>query len=101
MRKEDVAAHLAAERRLRLFHFGFDRTVTGAPHDAVTATSRDVVVQRLAALHFAHDRRARHLGQHSAAEQNHEAVAPLHLPFAVDNTDAVAVSIKANRKEEQ
>ena len=56
--EEDVAAHLAGERRAGLLHLRLDQAVAGLPHQRLAAELGDAVEQRLARLDVGDDRRA-------------------------------------------
>ena len=60
VREEDVAAHLAGERRAGLLHLRLDQAVAGLPHQRLAAQLGDPVEQRLARLDVGDDRRAGH-----------------------------------------
>ena len=56
----------------------------------------DVVVERLAALHLAHDRRAGRLLEHATRKEREQPVSPLHLAVAIDHAHAVGIAIEAH-----
>ncbi len=74
-------------------HLRLDERVARLPHDRLAAVLRDVVVERLRALHLADDRRARLLLQHRAREEDHQLVAPEDVALVVDHADAIGVAV--------
>ena len=60
----------------------------------LAAGRRELVVHRLAALHLADERRARHLGEDGLAEQDHQLVAPQDAAGGVDGAEAIGVAVE-------
>ena len=58
------------------------------------AAGSELVVHRLRALHLADELRARDLGQHSLAEQDHQLIAPQDPAGGVDRADAIGVAVE-------
>ena len=58
--------------------------------------TRDIVVERLRALHFANDRCAGMVRKQCAGEQNHEPVTPDDFPVGVDSADPIRVAVVGN-----
>ena len=98
--EEDVAAHLAGERRAGLLHLRLDQGVAGLPHQRLAAELGDAVEQRLARLHVGDDRRAGQLLEHRLGEDHQHLVAPDHAALAVDRADAVAVAVEGDAEVE-
>ena len=59
-----------------LLHLRLDERVARLPHDRAAAVLRDVVVERLRALHLAEDRGARVLLEHARARRGSSACRP-------------------------
>ena len=60
--EEDMASHLAGERRTRGRHLFLDEGMPGAPHEGPSPEPRDLVEQHLARLDVGDDGRARLAG---------------------------------------
>ena len=93
---EDVAGHLAGERRAALGHLGLDQRMPGLPHDRLPAEARDLVEQRLARLDVGDDRRARMARQHLGREDLHQLVAEHDPALAVDHADPIAIAVEGD-----
>ena len=98
--EEDVAAHLAGERRAGFLHLGLDQAVPGLPHQGRAAHRGDAVEQDLARLDVGDDGRARLLLQHRPGEDHQQLVAPDHPALAVDRADPVAVAVEGDPEVE-
>ncbi len=92
--EEHVPRHLAGERRLLLLHLRLDERVADLPHDGPAAEARDLVEQRLAALHLADEGGARLPRQDLAREQHDQLIAPEDSPLAVDGADPIGVAVE-------
>ena len=100
MLEEDMAAHLAGERRAGLLHLRLDQAVAGLPHQRLAAELGDPVEQRLARLHVGDDGRARLLLEHRLGEDREQLVAPDHAALAVDRANPVAVAVERDSEVE-
>ena len=94
MREEDVAGHLARQRRVGFLHLRLDEAVAGLPHHRVAAQFAHAVEQRLAGLHIGDDRRTGQLAQHRLGQDRQELIAPDDAALAVDRADPVAVAVE-------
>jgi hypothetical protein len=72
--EEDVAAHLAGERRVELLHPRLHERMAGLPHHRLAARGADQRPEMLRALDVEEDRRARVAQQHVAREQHQLAI---------------------------
>ena len=100
VREEDVARHLARQRRAGFLHLGLDQAVPGLPHQRRAAEFGDAVVQRLAGLHVGDDRRAGQFLEHRFGQNGQNLVAPDHAALAVDRADPVAVAVESQSEIE-
>ena len=91
---EDVARHLARERRAHLGHLRLDQRMPGLPHDRLAAEARDLVVQRLARLDVGDDRRARDGAAAPRREDLQQLVAAHDPALAVDHADPIAIAVE-------
>ena len=100
MLEEDVAAHLAGERRAGLLHLRLDQAVPRLPHQRLAPQRSDAVEQNLAGFDIGDDGRAGQGFQHWLGQDQHQLVAPDHPPFAVNRADAVAVAVEGDAEVE-
>jgi hypothetical protein len=94
--EEDVAAHLAGERRAGLGELRLDRRMPGRQHQRPSAELGDLVEENLARLDVGEDLRARDARQDIAREHDHQLVAPENAAARVDDADAIAVAVKGD-----
>src|SRR3954469_19290035 len=90
-----MAAHLTGERRVQLFHLGFDERVTGLPHDRLCPGILEGGWKHLGTLDVEDDRRAASEPPHGiAAKEDEQLVAIENLPGLVPRPDPVRIAIE-------
>ena len=92
--EEDVPAHLAAEGGAGLPHLRLQQRVPRLPHDPAPAVLRDIVIQPLRTFHLGDDDRAGLPREDVACEHDEHLVAPIDPPAAVDEADAIGVTVE-------
>ena len=92
--EENMAAHLAGQRRVHLRHSCLDDRVAGGRHHRRAAQPFDFIEQHLARLYVGQDRRTRIARQQVGRKNCQDLVAPDHATLAVDRAQAVAVAVE-------
>ena len=92
--EEDVAAHLAGERRAELLHLRLDERVAGLPHHRLAAGGADERRELLRALDVEQDRRAAVALEHVAREEHQLAVGIDDRAVFRDDAEPVAVAVE-------
>ena len=99
--EEDVAAHLAGQRRAGFLHLRLDEAVAGLPHQRLAAELGNAVEQRLARLHVGDDRRAGLLASRTGSARIISSWSPqITRPIAVHRADPVSVTVEGNPEVE-
>src|SRR5690606_28065215 len=92
--EEDVAAHLAGERRAGLAQLRLDQRVPGPPHERLAAMLAHVLRDIAAALHVVDDLRAGDPRQDVLREEHQLPVGIDDLPVLDDDPEPVAVAVE-------
>ena len=92
--EKDVTAHLPAQRRVDLFHFGFDQRMPGAVHQRLTPGRANGWGQPLRAFHVINDGASGHAREHILGKQLHLPIGVNVLAIAGDDAQAVTIAIE-------
>src|SRR5688500_1312985 len=95
--EEHVPRHLTSDRRMRLVHLFLNERVPRLPHERLATGFLDLLGKRLRALHIEDYRLTFPCSrEHVTSVDDEDVIAPDDLPFLVDDTDAVRITVEGN-----